>query len=55
MVIRDKKLINIGKIMTIRKKIRINEKLPMAELDKSIYDDTADYELEWEISEDKYN
>lgn len=49
------KLIYVGKITTIRKKIRINEKLPMAELDKSIYDDTADYELEWEISEDKYN
>ena len=51
----DEKLICVGKITTIRKKIRINEKLPMAELDKSMYADTADYELEWEISEDKYN
>lgn len=50
----DSKLIYIGSITTIRKKIRINKKLPMAELDKSIYDDMTDYELEWEISEDKY-
>ncbi len=51
----DKKLCYIGKITTVRKKIRINEKLPMAELDKSVYNDTVDYELEWEISEEKYN
>lgn len=48
-------LFYVGKITTIRKKIRINDDLPMAELDKSLYDDTADYELEWEISEEKYN
>ena len=26
----------------------------MAELDKSMYDDITDYELEWEISEEMY-
>lgn len=54
-VYEGKKLVNVGMITTIRKKIRINDNLPMAELDKSIYCETADYELEWEISEEKYN
>ncbi len=45
----------VGLITTIRKKICITEGLPMAELDKSIYVNTTDYELEWEISENEYN
>ncbi|MCD6321825.1 MAG: CYTH domain-containing protein, partial [Clostridiales bacterium] len=45
----------VGLITTIRKKTCISEGLPMAELDKSIYADTVDYELEWELSENEYN
>lgn len=45
----------VGLITTLRKKICISEELPMAELDKSIYAETTDYELEWEISENEYN
>ena len=44
----------VGSIATFRKKIRINEELPMAELDKSIYSDLVDYELEWEIDDKDY-
>jgi len=55
MLVFNNKLSYVGAITTIRKKIRISEELPMAELDKSIYDDVTDYELEWEISENEYN
>jgi uncharacterized protein YjbK len=48
-------LLCVGSITTIRKKIRIVKGMPMAELDKSTYDGITDYELEWEISEEKYN
>lgn len=54
-LISQNKLSCIGTITTIRKKICITEGLPMAELDKSIYANTTDYELEWEISENEYN
>lgn len=50
-----KKLNCVGSITTIRKKICITEGLPMAELDKSLYDEKTDFELEWEISENEYN
>ena len=44
----------IGSITTLRRKIRINEQLPMAELDKSVYSGMVDYELEWEIDDRDY-
>ncbi len=52
--IKGKHLRYIDKITTVRKRIRINGKLPMAELDKSVYDGITDFELEWEISEGEY-
>ena len=54
-VYKGRVLTNVGYITTIRKLISINDDLPMAELDKSLYEGKADYELEWEISEEKYN
>lgn len=55
MINSDNQLTNIGSITTIRKKICINEGLPLAELDKSIYSGMCDFELEWEINEYEYN
>ena len=53
-VFKDEKLMPIGSITTIRKNICINEKLPVAELDKSTYNGRTDYELEWELEKNKY-
>lgn len=47
-------IINIGEIMTIRTNICVNKELPPAELDKSTFNCTTDYELEWEISKEEY-
>ncbi len=44
----------VGLIRTKRKKIDIDEDLPPAELDKSMYEGITDYELEWELDEKDY-
>lgn len=47
-------IVYVGEITTIRTNILINEGLPIAELDKSMYNCITDFELEWEISKNEY-